>query len=181
MWLCCLNLSIKYVSQSNVSLTHRRGSPSECPHPVEQAQRPACDDSVQDDGTGDGEDLAADAEDLSFLFIFNGGRCHGVGEPGDRNEGSGAAPFRQTGIDPCSGEEHADEDQEQRGPAAACVGRELLHLTVVVDHLSEKADCPAQEKCLEHVEPYIVPGRFLFSFLHSLHTVSVVSCAALYP
>lgn len=136
--------------------------PDQRPKPIHQPQPPACEDAVQDDGTGDGEDLASDAEYLAFFFIFDRRRGDRVGESGDGHESAGAAPFSQTRIDPCAGEEHAEQDKEQGGPAAAVVSAEISEFAVVMDHLSDEADRAAQEEGFDHVQPDVMLRGFLF-------------------
>ena len=75
--------------------------------PVEEANEPAGEDAVEDDGAGDGEDFAADAEDLAFFFVFDGGGGYAVSKAGDGDEGAGAAPFGNGGVDVESGQEDA--------------------------------------------------------------------------
>lgn len=121
--------------------------PDQRPKPIYQSQPPACEDAVQDHRTGDREDLTADAEYLSFLLVFDGRRCDRVGEPCDGYKRPGAAPFRKAGIDPCSGQEHAEQDQKHGRPAAAVVRTEILELAVVMDDLADEADRASSEEC----------------------------------
>lgn len=44
--------------------------------PVPQPQQPACENAIQNHGAGDGKNLAADSEDLSFLLEFDCGSRH---------------------------------------------------------------------------------------------------------
>lgn len=131
------------------------------PQPVQHPQPPACEDPVQDDRTRDREDLAADAEYLSLLFVFDRRRSDRVGKSGDGNKCPGAAPFRKTRIDPRAGEEHTEKDEKQGCPAAAVVRAQIFQLAVVIDDLADETDGAPEEKGLEHVEPYIVPWSFL--------------------
>ena len=41
------------------------------PHPVEQAEKPACENPIKYNRPGDGEDLASDTKDLAFFFVFS--------------------------------------------------------------------------------------------------------------
>lgn len=142
--------------------------PDQRPKPIHQSQPPACEDAVQDDWTGDGEDLASDAEYLSFLLVFDGRRCDRVGEPGDGHKRPGAAPFREAGIDPCPGQEHAEQDQKHGRPAAAVIRAEILELAVVMDDLADEADRTSCEEGFEHVQPDIMLRGLFFYILFIL-------------
>lgn len=86
--------------------------------PVEEADEPAGEDAVEDDGAGNGEDFAADAEDLAFFFVFDGGGCYAVGKAGDGDKSAGAAPFGDGGVDVKAGEQDADKDEENGTPGS---------------------------------------------------------------
>ena len=85
---------------------------------VDHSGGPGTHDSVEDNRPCNGEDLAADSENLSLGFVFNGRCCHGVGKSGDGNQTSGAAEFADFGIKIKSGENDADENQGNRTPGS---------------------------------------------------------------
>ena len=153
------------------------------PDPIEKSQSPADGDPVQDDWPGDGEDLAPDPEDLSFFFIFDGGSGYGVGKSGDGDQSACAAPFGEAGVDADAGEEDAEEDEEEGGPAAALLRRDAFCRAGVVDQLPGDADEAAEKERFDHIDPDVVPGRFLpdvflvflflFQLLYLIHDKSI--------
>ena len=100
------NILIRVLPERGRSLYQR-------PDPVDKSKEPAGENTVQDHGTGNCEDLAADAEYLSLFLIFNSRGGYGVCKSGDRDKSSCAASFRQTGIDSRPGEKYADQDKGQ--------------------------------------------------------------------
>ena len=143
----------------------KRGSFYQCSQPVQKSQPPACKYPIEDHRSGDGEDLAADAEDLSLLLVLDSRCRHRVGKSGDRDQCACAAPFGQLRVDTDSGEKHTEQYQYDRGPGTAVLSGEPLHLTVMPDDLSDDADQPAQEKGPEHIGRQIMSGGLLFYIL----------------
>ena len=156
------------------------------PDPVQEPQHPARKDPVQDDRSGNSKDLAPDPEDLPLLFVLDRRSGDRVGKPGDGNEGSGAAPFCDAGIDPGPGEDNACQHKDERSPVAAFFRGKSLRLTIVEDDLPEEADGAADQESLEHICPDVMFGRFLFyvrfillllfHFLYFIHIVYSFRC-----
>lgn len=77
---------------SNILFLHLRPIPSHpVQHIIQNPRDPARKDPVQDHRAGDGEDFAADAEDLALLLVLDGRGHHGVGEASDGHQGPGPA------------------------------------------------------------------------------------------
>ncbi len=131
--------------------------------PVDEAQKPACEDSVQDDGACNGEDLAADTEYLTFFFELNGWGGNGIGESGNGYEGSCAAPFGKGWVDVESGQDDAEQDQEHTAPAS----RRVLVQSEGIDgcvqnELTDDADDPPDDKGFSHAHEEIIDRSHLF-------------------
>lgn len=148
-------------------------------NPVDQPQQPAGKNTVQDDGTGDCENFAADSHHLSLFLIFDRGRGDRVGKSGDRNQGARACEFDDTRIKVQACEKNSETDQNQRTPGACGLRIHEKHGPAQMqDSLSQNTDRSACHKGLPHLKKEIVFGRnfidILFIFFFCFFVLSTI-------
>lgn len=136
--------------------------PNQFSNPVPKPQRPAGKYSVQNHRSRDRKDLTPDPEYLSFFFKLNTGSRHRICKSGDRNQSSRAPEGRKLRINIKSGQNYAQQHQNQAAPAAGSIFIQPQASAILQDRLSDHTDNSAGQKRFRHIFRQRVRRRYLF-------------------
>lgn len=115
--------------------------------PQNHAVDGAGEDTVQDDGAGDGEDLRADTEDEPLGFGINGGGDDRVCKAGDRDERARARVLCDVVKHADACEQSREENQRDRHERVAVVLVVACDVLIQIkEQLPEHADAAAEHK-----------------------------------